>query len=86
MIQIHLLGRFSASSGDGSPQNLRRKSECLICLLALSDGLEVTREMAAGLIWSANGRNLRSALTRCARKVTFWRLRRLPNQVTGPQQ
>ena len=48
MIQIHLLGRFSASSGDGSPQNLRRKSECLICLLALSDGLEVTRKWLLG--------------------------------------
>ena len=55
MIQIHLLGRFSAQSDDGSSRNLRRKSECLICLIALSDGLEVTREMAAGLIWSDRG-------------------------------
>ena len=32
-----------------------RKSECLICLLALSDGSEVTREKAAGIIWSDRG-------------------------------
>lgn len=53
MIQFDLLGGFRATSGDEreiSP--LSRKSECLICLLAVSDGMEVTREHAAGLIWS----------------------------------
>ena len=53
MIQIQLLGEFRAVGDDGSRfRSLGRKSECLICLLALSDGLEVTRERAAGLIWS----------------------------------
>lgn len=53
MIQIQLLGEFCALGDDGSRfRSLGRKSECLICLLALSGGLEVTRERAAGLIWS----------------------------------
>lgn len=31
---------------------LGRKSECLLCFLALSQGMNATREKAAGLIWS----------------------------------
>ena len=53
MIHFQLSGGFRALLDDGQPlRTLGRKSECLICLLALSDGLEVTREKAAGIIWS----------------------------------
>ena len=53
MINIRLFGGFRALLDDGQPlRALGRKSECLICLLALSDGSEVTREKAAGIIWS----------------------------------
>ena len=55
MIRFQLFGRFGVQSDDGVQQKLRRKSECLICLLALSEGLEATREHAAGLIWSDRG-------------------------------
>ena len=56
MIHFQLLGGFRALLDDGQPlRALGRKSECLICLLALSDGLEVTREKAAGIIWSDRG-------------------------------
>lgn len=53
MINIQLFGGFRALLDDGQPlRTLGRKSECLICLMALSDDLEVTREKAAGIIWS----------------------------------
>ena len=56
MIHFQLFGGFRALQEDGSPlRTLGRKSECLICLLALSDDLEVTREKAAGIIWSDHG-------------------------------
>ncbi|MGR3292319.1 MAG: AfsR/SARP family transcriptional regulator, partial [Paracoccaceae bacterium] len=56
MINFQLFGGFRALLDDGQPlRALGRKSECLICLLALSDGLEVTREKAAGIIWSDRG-------------------------------
>ncbi|MGR3344123.1 MAG: BTAD domain-containing putative transcriptional regulator [Paracoccaceae bacterium] len=56
MIHFQLFGGFRALLDDGQPlRALGRKSECLICLLALSDGLEVTREKAAGIIWSDRG-------------------------------
>lgn len=56
MIRIRLFGGFGVQPDAGPPlRAIGRKSECLICLLALSEGLEVTREKAAGLIWSDRG-------------------------------
>ncbi|MGR3290403.1 MAG: BTAD domain-containing putative transcriptional regulator [Paracoccaceae bacterium] len=56
MINFQLFGGFRALLDNGRPlRALGRKSECLICLLALSDGLEITREKAAGIIWSDRG-------------------------------
>ena len=56
MINFQLFGGFRAQSNDGTPlRGIGRKSECLICLMALSDDLEVTREKAAGIIWSDRG-------------------------------
>ena len=58
MLQVQLFNGFRAVLADGEPMRaLSRKSECLICLLALSDGMEVTREKAAGIIWSDRGEN-----------------------------
>ena len=56
MMHFQLFNGFHAKLDDGQPlRALGRKSECLICLLALSDGMEVTREKAAGIIWSDRG-------------------------------
>jgi DNA-binding SARP family transcriptional activator/Tfp pilus assembly protein PilF len=56
MIHFQLFGGFRALQDDRKPlRALGRKSECLICLLVLSDDLEVTREKAAGIIWSDRG-------------------------------
>ena len=56
MIDIRLFGGLVIDSNDGPPvAALGRKSECLIGLLALSDGMQVTRQQAAGLIWSDRG-------------------------------
>ena len=56
MMHFQLFNGFHAILDDGqSLRALGRKSECLICLLALSDGMEVTREKAAGIIWSDRG-------------------------------
>ncbi len=56
MIHFYLFDGFRAQSEDGQPlRALGRKSECLICLLALSDGQEITREKAAGIVWSDRG-------------------------------
>lgn len=53
MICFQLLNGFRATGKDGQQvRALARKSECLICLLSLSDGMEATREKAAGVIWS----------------------------------
>ena len=56
MMHFQLFNGFHAKLDDGQSLNaLSRKSECLICLLALSDGMEVSREKAAGIIWSDRG-------------------------------
>lgn len=56
MITFQLFGGFRALQDDRqSLRALSRKSECLICLLALSDRQEVTRDKAAGIIWSERG-------------------------------
>ncbi|MFV2035732.1 MAG: BTAD domain-containing putative transcriptional regulator, partial [Halocynthiibacter sp.] len=56
MIKFQLFGGFRATTDDGQPMRaLGRKSECLICMLALGDDMEVTRESAAGIIWSDRG-------------------------------
>tara|TARA_R110002051_G_scaffold129972_2_gene203723 strand:- start:4496 stop:5581 length:1086 start_codon:yes stop_codon:yes gene_type:complete len=56
MIHFQLFDGFRATTDDGELiRSLGRKSECLICLLALSDDMEVTRERAAGIVWSDRG-------------------------------
>lgn len=56
MFRFHFFGGFRAAATDGQAiRKLGRKSECLICLLALSDDMEVTREKAAGIVWSDRG-------------------------------
>jgi len=64
MIQIRLFGGFGVRTKEGPlTRECRRKSKCLIALLVLSEGLEVTRERAAGLIWSERGdRQARASL------------------------
>ncbi len=56
MTTFLLFGGFRALQSDGKPlRGLGRKSESLICLLALSDGQEITREKAASIVWSDRG-------------------------------
>jgi DNA-binding SARP family transcriptional activator len=64
LLQFHLLGKFlmfQFNLFDGfrvtnnqsiAATTLGRKSECLLCFLALAQGMNSTREKAAGLIWS----------------------------------
>ena len=70
MIRFQLFGRFGVQSDDGVQQKLRRKSECLICLLALSEGLEATREHAAGADPGRTAAKTRRAPA-CARNWLF---------------
>ena len=52
MLQINLFGGFAIRNNEGTGFSLGRKSVSLVCLLALGQGMNATREKAAGLIWS----------------------------------
>lgn len=56
VVEIELLGRFAVRDKLGNPvEGLGRKATSLICLLAASEALKVTREKASGLVWSDRG-------------------------------
>lgn len=53
VVEIELLGQFAMRDSDGNPiTGLGRKAISLICLLAASEQMTVTREKASSLIWS----------------------------------
>ena len=53
MIRINLFGGINVTkTPDNVKLHLGRKAGCLLCLLSLSDNLIISREKAAGLIWS----------------------------------
>jgi len=52
MLHLNLFGGFSIRNTEDIAFSLGQKSQSLVCLLALGQGMNATREKAAGLIWS----------------------------------
>ena len=51
-LDLALLGRFSATGPEGIPRTISaKKNRALLAVLALSPGMEATRERLTGLLW-----------------------------------